>query len=202
MLVCRQCGTPVPMSGRPCPSCGHRGAMDQRFYQGDPPAAADEATTPAAAWVSAWSPWLAGVVCLCAGPAAGGWFAAANLQRLSGERRDSLVAGGLLAAQWAVAALAAWLLRERPESFLLPPALLTLAVAAGLVGWQWGPVQHWRAAHPGRHTPEADAFGAFLTAIGVGVVGWLGLRWLGNQVGHGLYSQALVAMQESLAAGR
>jgi hypothetical protein len=204
MLVCRQCGTEVVMSGRPCPACGAKGAVDSRFYQGEPHAAPPELVQALAADVnpvSAWSPWLATVLALVAGPAAGVLFAADNLRRLGRPHLPTRrLVVTLVVAQIALSVLSAWLCRHHPGRVMLLPGLFALGVAVWLYVWQDEPVQAWRKEHPGPHVPGADAFGACVASVALGVVVGVVVLLLGNKVGAGAMSAALKALVPAAGA--
>lgn len=204
MLVCSRCGAEVPMAGHPCAACGHRGAIDRRFYHGPEPAVEPAAVEvePAGPSVTgtlpdeltAWSPWLAAVLAVVAGPVGGGFFAARNLKRLGQKWEPLTVAFGLLLGQVAVAALAGLTARSSAAWGGALLGLYSLVVLVVLVRAQWAPVARHRAAHPGRHVPGADAFGACLLALILGLAGsYLTLK-LADRIADG----ALMAPLRSL----
>ncbi len=205
MLVCAECGTQVAVAGHKCPACGHRGAIDSRFYHGElkPTTAtaakpADLATHDATASgllpdaQRAWSPWLAGLVAVPLGPAAGTLVAVRNLKRLGRLSADpwSLV-GAALAGQLLLGAVAGYLARSHASAAWAVLGLVNLLVLIGLVYWQAEPVSTHRAAHPGRHVPGADAFGAFVLALLLGLAGGYAEFRLGERTSQGQLSGPL-----------
>ncbi len=184
MLVCSQCGTPVAVAGHPCPRCGHRGAIDQRFFAGQvqPEVAAEQldlATHEASQEGSlpdrerAWSPWLAALTVLLLGPAGGAVIAAVNLARLAAERLAWRVCAAVAAVQLLLAVGLGFLARPNAAAAWIVLACFAAVVAAVLVRWQWDPVRARRTERPGHHVPGADAFGAFLLAAVIGLsAGW------------------------------
>ncbi len=199
MLVCRTCGHQVRVAGQPCGSCGSRAAIDARFYDGEVtplPAAADPSGAARQASAAgtlpddqrAWSPWLAGAVSLVFGPAGGALVASRNLIRL--RHRGAApwaVALAVLAGQLLVGVLAGLVARSQPALAWSLSGLYAVAVAAVLIRWQWGAVARQRREIPGRHTPGTDAFGVFLMALAVGLVGFLASARVADAVSHGSY---------------
>ena len=210
MLVCTNCGTPVENAGHPCETCGHRGSILQAVYerrqrgeptpfapapQPPPPVPATELpAAPASAVVlgdadRAWTPWLAVVVGLLGGPVAGTYLAAANLKRLVPQPGDAwLTTLWALALQLLCGLLGGLMARSYPIAAWLLCGLFWLALLVGLVVWQGGPVARRRREQPGNHTPGADAFGAFLVALVLGVAAaWLTL-FIGDRLSGGAFS--------------
>ncbi len=202
MLVCSRCGTEVVVAGHPCPSCGHRGAVEARFYAGEvkpAPASAEAAPAVMASRSGAlpdeqraWSPWLGAVLAIVLTPPAGGFVAARNLQRLAGGKIDPwLTALYLLVGELIAAAVAGWIARGNLALCWLPLAVYAIAVAAWLVLWQWQPVKQRRSEVPGRHAPGVDAFGAFVLALVFSAVTSLAVYQVADRVGQQALSRPL-----------
>ncbi len=200
MLVCRDCGREIRVAGHPCGDCGSRSAIEARFFQGEVKPLAEDApatdisthhasqagTLPDAQ--RAWSPWLAAALSLVFGPAGAGLFAARNLVRLRGRGPDPWgVAALLLVGQLLVGCLAGFVARTQVTLAWSLFSLYSLAVAGGLVRWQWDAVARQRRELSGRHIPGADAFGVFLMAIVLGLVGFLATSRVAGAISDGAF---------------
>lgn len=203
MLVCSKCGEPVRMSGHPCPSCGHRGAIEERLFRGE--RRAEPATAPAEGLPEpptatgllldaerAWSPWLAGAVGVLFGPTAAVVVAAQNLRRWRPTSPDPWLVGlWVLVGQLLAAVGAGFAARKSIGLAGAALGLYALVVLALTIRWQWAPVAEQRAARPGQHVPGADAFGAFFAAVLAGLVGFWLTNLIAGRLSHGAWGQAL-----------
>lgn len=183
MLVCSHCGTELMSAGQACPSCGKRGAVDARFYAGEvkpaPPGSGDSlAAAPHASRSGAlpdadraWSPWLAAVVTILLGPAAGVILASRNLTRLKPDVVGPWWLASAVIAQ-VFAAVVCGLLgkHEVGTALLVPPAVVNVVFAALLVWLQAPHVAEQRQKQPGNHAPGVDAFGAFVAGLVLSVL--------------------------------
>lgn len=207
MLVCRECGREVKVAGHPCPDCGSRSAIDARFFQGEVKPLADDAlevdlsthhvseagTLPDAH--RAWSPWLAAAVTIVFGPAGGALIAARNLARLRNRGPEPWgVAGAVLLGQLLFGCLAGLIARTQVTLAWSLVSLYSLVVAVALVRWQWDAVARQRREMPGRHVPGTDAFGIFLMAIALGLLGFMATTRIGGKLSDGQFDAPLREM--------
>jgi hypothetical protein len=185
MLVCRHCGTALASAGPACPSCGRHGAIDARFYKGKVKGAERLAERPGDGTLlsheRAWTPWLAGLFAVLCGPPAGALMAATNLRRLDRLAVPISVPAALaIVGQVAIWSAAGLVGRHNGMPGLLFATAANLAVASGIVAWQWSPVRAWREEHPGRHTPGEDAVAAGVAAVVLSMASGLGAVLLGD----------------------